>query len=167
MRLSRDSEVEMNPRLARALLPMVTGAGCMIALLSAMNAVLAWRNAAPAAGDMIAFVASGTPANQHMPRLYVETAEGARCAIDVTTIQRSGGSFLVEARLQHPADRFVLRWIGLRTAEGEADCGRDRALVVDRQQLETLVVAAATGAILAPNGVVAGEEETAQDQPPA
>ena len=40
-----------------------------------------------------------------------------------------------------------------------------KALVVDRLQLETLVVAAATGAILAPNG--AGDDETTQDQPPA
>jgi hypothetical protein len=119
----------------------------MITMLSAMNAMSSWKNTQFAVGDIIAFRASSQRPVGGMPSLTVETAEGHRCTIDLATVQSGGGSFLVEARPTKVGGLLQLHWVGPRTAPDERDCGSDRSLVIDRRQLDTLLLAAAVGRI--------------------
>lgn len=135
----------MSQRLARCLLPVVVGAGCMITLLATMDALSAWRNRGLAVGDMISFRAAPHPVLQGMPRLVVETADGESCAIDLAVLQRAGGSLLIEGRAPRAEKGFVVHWVGRRTAADDRDCGAERILIVDRQQLDVMGLAAATG----------------------
>ncbi len=154
----------MNRKLGRRLLPIAVGAGCMITLLSAMDAVSAWRSRGLAIGNIIAFKATGRAAPQGMPHLVVETADGGQCAIDLAILQRAGGSLLIEGRAPKALERFVVHWVGHRTAADDRDCGPERILIVDRQQLDVMGLAAATGAAAAQPE---GQDEDGFDRLPA
>ena len=165
---SRFGEVDMSERLVRNLLPVVVGAGCMILLLSAMNAVAPWTNASQEIGDIIAFEASAMPSPAGTPDLLVDTAEGGWCAIDLSTIHRVGGSFLVVGRRPAADGRFIVHWAGPRTTSAAHDCGSDRSLVVDQRQLDSLArAAAAVGPRSDPSAAGAALHVTTIQQTPA
>ena len=111
----------------------------MVVLLSGASAVSAWREAsAPHVGDMIAFHPSGwTNAGK---RLTVLTQAGKACLLELGTLRRSGGSFIIEGPASDGG--FVVHWAGPRTSRGKDDCGASADVILDAQQLELLSVAA-------------------------
>ena len=150
--------------LARCLLPVTVGAGCMITLLSAMDALSAWQNRGLTVGAMIAFDAKSHAPRQAMPHLIVDTVDGGHCAIDLAVVQHAGGSLLIEGRAPNAAHRFVVHWVGRRTAADDRDCGPERTLIVDRQQLDAVGLAAATNQAGVPTDRA---DEDAFDRQPA
>src|SRR3954451_21697426 len=130
---------------------MVVGAGCMVTLMSAMSGLSTWCNSGLAVGAMIAFQAGPAAPAAGIPRLIVETTDGGLCAIDLGVVQHAGGSLMIEGRAPDATERIVVHWVGRRTAADGLDCGQERLLIVDRPQLDTLGLAAATGHAVPPD----------------
>ncbi len=132
MRLSKRSVLRLLPTL-------IMGGVCITVALSGASAVSAWREAsAPHVGDMIAFHPSGSTAVGK--RLTVLTKAGTTCALEMGTLQGSGGSFIVERPA--PGGRFLVHWAGLHTGRGKEDCGSSADVILDAQQLDILGAAA-------------------------
>lgn len=136
-----------NYKLSRLLLPVMMGAGCMIALLSAMNAFADWKNQAPRIGDLIAFDPARDVLSAPAPRMIVDTAGGGHCVLDARTLRRLGGSFLVSGRLADADRRYLVHWAGAQTAEGAATCADNADLKLDARQIDSLTEAAAAGGL--------------------
>ncbi|HQT75793.1 MAG TPA: hypothetical protein PLD10_01980 [Rhodopila sp.] len=134
-------------KLIRLLLPVMSGAGCMIALLLAMNVIADWKNQAPRIGDLIAFEPARDALLPESVRIAVETSSGGHCVLDAYTLRRSGGSFMVSRGLAGAEARYIIHWAGARTAEGTASCGDSADLILTRRQLDRLGEAAAAGGI--------------------
>lgn len=133
---------KLNP--SRVLMPAVTGGICMVMLMSAMHAVADWRNASPSVGDLIAFAPqqSGTADNPDV--MAVKALPDAVCVLDTGVLRRSGGSFMIQARMDTQDGVVIAHWAGPHTAEGADDCGNASDLVLDRAQLNRLASAAET-----------------------
>jgi hypothetical protein len=132
MPLSKRSVLRLVPTL-------ILGGICITAALSGASAVSAWREAAaPHVGDMIAFHPNGSTAVGK--QLTVLTKAGTACALEMGTLQGSGGSFIIERPA--PGGRFLVHWAGQRTSRGNADCGSSADVILDAQQLDMLGVAA-------------------------
>lgn len=132
MRLSKQSVLRLLPTL-------IMGGICITVALSGASAVSAWREAsAPHVGDMIAFHPSGSTTVGK--RLTVLTKAGTTCALEIGTLQGSGGSFIIERPV--PGGRFLVHWAGQRTARSQADCGSSADVMLNAQQLDMLGVAA-------------------------
>jgi hypothetical protein len=132
MRLSKLSALRLLPTL-------ILGGICITAVFSGAAALSAWRAAsAPHVGDMIAF--HPTRATSAGKRLTVLTRAGSTCALELGTLQGSGGSFIVERPA--PGDRFIVHWAGQRTSRGNEDCGPSADVLLDAQQLGMLGTAA-------------------------
>jgi hypothetical protein len=69
------------------------------------------------------------------------------CILNLDTLHRTGGSLIVEARLAHPAPAFRLHWAGGRTSSDGGDCGHDADMIIQSDDLESLVHAASGYAI--------------------
>lgn len=98
----------------------------------------------PQTGDIIAFPATRTP-------LVSATSFAARramapgnmsCTLDVQTIQRSGGSLVVETSEYSPSRIFRVHWAGVRTSGNHDDCGSSADLLLNSNQIFALIFAA-------------------------
>jgi hypothetical protein len=131
-------------KASRVLMPAVTGGICMIMLMSAMNAVADWRNASPAVGDLIAFAPQPAFGSSEPEVMSVKSLPNAVCVLDTGVLRRSGGSFMIQSRIDAEDGVVIAHWAGPRTSEGPDDCGNGSELVLDREQLSRLASAAET-----------------------
>jgi hypothetical protein len=100
---------------------------------------------APRLGDIVAFNAAKRDPASTVARVDaapVGTASGATCQLDASTMLRSGGSLLVEARHPKQAREYRVHWAGSRTSPGTRDCGASADLMLSRGDLGALSVAA-------------------------
>jgi hypothetical protein len=132
----------MNRKLTRTLFPIVAGAGCMIAMLSAMEAVGKWQNQSPNIGDILVFGASSEPFSGGDVQVIALRPGDAACLLDAATLRHSGGSLVVERQIAADG-QFLVHWAGERTADDAGTCGQSADLVLDRHQLDRLGSAAA------------------------
>ncbi len=104
---------------------------------------LADRRAAQA-GDIIAFPATRVPSVSTAPfaarRAIV--ADSMTCVLDVQTMQKSGGSLVVEASRFDPGRIFRVHWVGVRTSSDRDDCGSSADLLLNSNQISALIFAA-------------------------
>lgn len=99
---------------------------------------------APQAGDIIAFRATRVP-SVSTASLAVGRAIAASsmsCILDVQTMQRSGGSLVVETVQLKPSQMFRVHWAGVRTSSGDDDCGSAADILLNSNQIGILTFAA-------------------------
>jgi hypothetical protein len=95
----------------------------------------------PQTGDMIAFPATRLP-SASTESFTARRTGGTSCLLDVPTIQKSGGSLVVESTRSEPDRTFQVHWAGTRTSGDREDCGGSADLLLDRYQISALVSAA-------------------------
>lgn len=96
----------------------------------------------PNVGDIVAFPASMIGPPQEVTRLPVHKPDQFRCVLDLDVLHHSGGSLIVETRLNTDADDYRVHWAGVRTSDDPENCGNDADLILDRLDLEMLASAA-------------------------
>jgi hypothetical protein len=140
-------------KVARALLPVLTGAGCMVTMFIAMNALSELYHSRPRIGDIVAFTA--TP-NQPVDGGTVLTAGRPGqfgCALDLNTLKHSGGSLLVEGERPWTPGNFSVHWGGERTSTDSGNCGANADLILEAHELDILA-SVAGGYGVGPNRAV-------------
>ena len=98
----------------------------------------------PHLGDIVAFLpsrelSSSTASISVSP---VNAAARKHCVLDVRAIEKSGGSLVIEATHAKPDDTFQVHWAGLRTSDGQDDCGSSADFLLNRVQIAALIFAA-------------------------
>jgi hypothetical protein len=107
---------------------------------------------APQTGDIIAFPATRMPtstASFAARRAFV--AAGMSCILNVQTMQRSGGSLVVETSQFEPHRIFRVHWAGVRTSSDPDNCGESADLLLNTNQISALVFAAGGTGTMAQN----------------
>jgi hypothetical protein len=100
----------------------------------------------PQTGDIIAFPATRLP-SVSTASIIVGRAGGTLCLLDVPTMQKSGGSLVVESTQSQPDRTFQVHWAGTRTSGDREDCGAAADLRLNSDQISALISAAGgTGA---------------------
>lgn len=97
----------------------------------------------PQPGDIIAFPAKRV-SSLITPSFAAKRAiapDSMSCILDVQTIQKSGGSLVVETSQLNPGT-FRVHWAGVRTSNNHDDCGRSADLVLNGNQIAVLIFAA-------------------------
>ncbi len=132
-----------SPSLARTLLPIAVGAGCMIVLLCIVNGIAATTKAAPASGDIVSFLPTSViPAGDDV-RIAVRRAGGQPdCILDLGSLRHTGGSLVVESEATPAADTFRVHWAGERTTTDADDCGGNATLILRARDLDMLALSA-------------------------
>jgi hypothetical protein len=112
-------------------------------LLMAYLAQLA-SGGAPQTGDIIAFQVTRIPSVSTTSFAAKRESAAGRmsCILDVQTMQRSGGSLVVEALQFTPGRIFRVHWAGVRTSGDHDDCGSSADLLLNDNQVAALVFAA-------------------------
>ena len=126
----------------RIMVPIVAGAGCMLALLSAANAIAELGQATPHVGDIISFAASASQPVEDGTRLIVHRPDRVGCVLDLGILRRSGGSLVVEKQVNDGPQSFRVHWAGKRTTADASNCGDNADLILEGQQLDTVALAA-------------------------
>jgi hypothetical protein len=129
-------------KVARALLPVLTGAGCMVTVLIAMNAITELSHSRPRIGDIVAFTANPNQPVDGGRILTAHRPEQFGCALDLNTLRHSGGSLLVEGERPWTPGNFSVHWGGERTSTDSGNCGADADLILEAHELDILAAAA-------------------------
>jgi hypothetical protein len=98
----------------------------------------------PQLGDIVAFPPNRAPSFS-AAAITVSPANAASretCVLDVQIMQRSGGSLIVEGTHSEPDRMFRVHWAGLRTSDGQEDCGRSADFLLNKVQITALIFAA-------------------------
>jgi len=132
-----------------AILGVVTTVGIVL------TAGLSWLadSLGPQAGDIITFVAARAPSVSTgvITAGRAATTGKASCILDVQTMQRSGGSLVVESKRFAPKRIFQVHWAGARTSNGPDDCGTSADLLVSIDEVAALIFAAGGKGVKAQN----------------
>jgi hypothetical protein len=98
----------------------------------------------PQTGDIIAFPATQEPSvsTASFAASRAIAPDSMSCILDVQTMQKSGGSVVVEATQFEPSRIFQVHWAGARTSNDRADCGGSADLLLNSNQISTLIFAA-------------------------
>jgi hypothetical protein len=127
-----------NDRIARALLPVLTGAGCMVTMLIAMNAITELSHSRPRIGDIVAFTATQEEPVEGDTRMGARRPDQFGCALDLNTLRHSGGSLFVEGELPRAPGSFRVHWGGERTSTDTGNCGANADLILEAHELDIL-----------------------------
>lgn len=131
------------PSMARTLLPVAVGAGCMIVLLCIVNGIAATTKTAPASGDIVSFQPTSVMPAGNDVRIAVRRAGGQPdCMLDLGTLRHTGGSLVVESEVTPAADAFQVQWAGERTTTDADDCGGNATLILRARDLNMLALSA-------------------------
>jgi hypothetical protein len=98
----------------------------------------------PKLGDIISFPPGRVPSisTASIKVSPTNTPSQGTCVLDVQVMQRSGGSLVVEATRRKPGHAFQVHWAGLRTSQGEDDCGSSADFLLNKVQVAALIFAA-------------------------
>ena len=99
---------------------------------------------APQTGDIIAFPATRVPSvsTASFAARRAIASESTSCILDVQTMQKSGGSLVVETSQFEPSRVFRVHWAGVRTSRDGDDCGDSADLLLNSNQISALIFAA-------------------------
>jgi hypothetical protein len=123
--------------------PLLIATAILLGVASGMVGIV--REAAefgPRVGDLVSFDPIRRVAFESSARLTAGRPGSGECMLDIATIQRSGGSLVVERRGASPDRLYQAHWSGLRTSRDTDDCGRDADLMLSSVDLDTLATAA-------------------------
>ena len=107
----------------------------------------------PQTGDIIAFPAMRIPSvsTASFTASRAIAPDGMSCILDVQTIQKFGGSLVVESRQFEPSRIYQVHWAGTRTSGGRDDCGSSADLLLNSNQISVLIFAAGGTGVKAQN----------------
>jgi hypothetical protein len=131
-----------NDKIVRTLFPVVTGAACMVTLLVAMNAIMAFNHTTPRIGDIVTFIASPQQPTDGGARVAAHRPDQFGCALDLNTLRHSGGSVVVESEVTRAPGSFRVHWAGERTTADTGNCGANADLILNTHELDILASAA-------------------------
>ncbi len=120
----------------------------LVVLIAIMLIVILLRLAdelGPQVGAIIAFEPVQAEFNETQVRIVVlriGESSPSPCVLDVHVMLTSGGSLLVDAIAFDPRRRVRVHWIGARTSDGVNDCGPAADLLLTRDDIAALTVAA-------------------------
>jgi hypothetical protein len=97
-----------NDTMARILLPVLIGIGCLIVALAGANAIATLAGMTPNIGDIVAFPAVNGQPIEDGTRLVVNRSDRPGCVLDLGVLRRSGGSLIVERRMTDGTGRFAV-----------------------------------------------------------
>jgi hypothetical protein len=118
-------------------------AAMLLAVVSGMAGIVHQvAELGPRVGDLVAFDPAHRAPFTSDARLTAYRPEQTACVLDVATIQKSGGSLVLESRGSGPDRPYQAHWSGLRTSQDADDCGRQADLVLSRSDIDTLATAA-------------------------
>ncbi len=95
----------------------------------------------PQTGDIIAFTATRSP-SVSTAIFSARRTVGTPCLLDLPTIQKSGGSLVIESTRSEPDRTFQVHWAGTQTSSDRDDCGDSADLLLNSDQISALVSAA-------------------------
>jgi hypothetical protein len=125
-------------KIARLLLPVVAGAGCMVTMLVTVNAVTGFNQGSPRIGDIVSFNASSEQPTDGGRRLTAHRPDQFGCVLDLNTLRHSGGSVVVESEMIQARGSFRVHWAGERTTTDTGNCGTGADLILDSHDLDIL-----------------------------
>jgi hypothetical protein len=96
----------------------------------------------PRVGDLVSFDRTNHAPFTSNARFTASRPKRAICMLDVATMQKFGGSLMVERRGSGPDRRYRAHWSGLRTSENADDCGKQADLVLSGTDIDALATAA-------------------------
>jgi hypothetical protein len=96
----------------------------------------------PRVGDLVTFDPAQRAAFDSTARLTANRLQQVACVLDVATLQKSGGSLVLERRGSEPDRLYRAHWSGLRTSQDADDCGSQADLMLSRNDIDTLATAA-------------------------
>jgi hypothetical protein len=131
-----------NDIMARILLPVIAGLGCVLLALSAVNAIAAMAHLRPHIGDIVAFTPSADQGFENNTRLIVHRPDQFGCVLDLNVLRHTGGSLMVESQVAETTGSFRVHWAGQRTSTDNANCGAQADLILDGQELDILALSA-------------------------
>ncbi len=122
---------------------LLIAAVTVLAVVSGMAGIVHQAvEAGPQVGDLVAFDPAYQVPFESRARLTANRPRQTSCVLDVATMQRSGGSLVLERRGSEPDRLYRAHWSGPRTSNDMADCGRDADLVLSQIDIDTLATAA-------------------------
>jgi hypothetical protein len=129
-----------NSQRSQFILMMAAGVLAVVSGMAGLaRAAAEWG---PRVGDVIAFDAGHHTPFDIVARLTVHRTSLGDCVLDLATIQRSGGSLVVEQRGIGPEQLFRAHWAGTRTSFDPDDCGAQATLELNRSDINILAAAA-------------------------
>jgi hypothetical protein len=107
----------------------------------------------PQTGDIIAFPATRVPSASTVSFAvnHAIAPDSMSCILDVQTMQKSGGSLVVESTQFEPSRIFKVHWAGARTSNDRDDCGGSADLLLNNYQITALISAAGGKGVKAQN----------------
>jgi hypothetical protein len=122
---------------------LLIAAAVLLALVSGITGIV--HHAAelgPQVGDLVAFDPAHLAPFDSSARLTANRLDQGSCVLDVTAMQRSGGSLVLERRGSGPNRLYRAHWSGFRTSNDTQNCGSDADLVLSQIDIDTLATAA-------------------------
>ena len=127
---------------ARALVPTLFVGTCVLAVVMTIGKIMEIAAGTPKVGDMVVFTPSAVgPAGEDI-RLLVHRQDRYGCVLDLATLQRSGGSLVVETEISTQERMFRVHWAGARTSADNGNCGKAADLIIDHRDVDLLALAA-------------------------
>ena len=99
----------------------------------------------PKVGDIVSFdplEAFGRDMRARVEAMPADQQPGIACVLDVRVMHAVGGSVVIEARNQEAPGGYRVHWAGVRSSDESADCGASADLLVNRDDIEILAMAA-------------------------
>ena len=99
----------------------------------------------PRIGTIMAFEPRQTESNDTQVRittLRIDESSPSSCVLDAHVMLASGGSLLIDAVPFDALRRVRVHWIGARTSDSVNDCGAVADLLLTREDIAALAVAA-------------------------
>ena len=115
---------------------------CMVGTIGLLHQVAEFG---PKVGDIITFDPLDSMSRDMKAQITAvptNARQGAICILDVRAMHATGGSVIIEARLSQPQPGFRVHWAGASSSDGGDNCGTSADLLLERQDVEILAMAA-------------------------
>src|SRR4051794_8732471 len=98
----------------------------------------------PEVGDIVSFDPLEAQSRDARARIAATAADrpGVACVLDVRAMHAAGGSVVIEARQPQVPAGYRVHWAGARSSDDATDCGGSADLLLDREDVEILAMAA-------------------------
>jgi hypothetical protein len=115
---------------------------CMVGTIGLLHQVAEFG---PKVGDIITFDPLDSMSRDMKAQITAvptNARQGGTCILDVRSMHAAGGSVIIEARLPQTQPGFRVHWAGASSSDGGGGCGSSADLLLDRQDIEILAMAA-------------------------
>jgi len=99
-------------------------------------------NWGPGVGDMISFDPRAVMSEDLQPQTVLARNGERECVLDLSTLHKTGGSLVIEARVPGSPPRYQVHWAGKQSSADQYDCGASAELTLDSANLDMLAMAA-------------------------